>query len=214
MRDGYKVSDAGAQIDLTSLSPCEIIVIVNPLHESNIQNWVLPNPSAFTEEEIEELNIWVKDGGSLLLIADHMPFAEAAYDLASSFGFMLSNGFATLEKESNQPDIFSLENGRLLESPVSGDEITMITLFTGSVFTFPEQAIPVMVFKKGDFSVEPEIAWQFQTNTDTLEINGFAQGAPFGEAAMFTAQIINTEQGEFRIGINNERLAPQNLHFI
>jgi hypothetical protein len=224
MRDGYKVSDVDAQIDSTSLSTCELFIIVNPLHESNIQNWVLPNPSAFSEDEIEQLNAWVQKGGSLFLIADHMPFAGAADELARSFGFNFSNGFATLEKESNQPDIFSLGNGRLLKSPVSGDDITTITSFTGSAFTYPENAIPVMVFKKGDFSVEPEVAWQFQSQTDTLEIEGFAQGAllnygsgkvaVFGEAAMFTAQIIESEQGAFRIGINNKRIAPQNLHFI
>ncbi len=222
--DGYKVKDADEQIVSTSISACGIFIVVNPLHESNIQNWVLPNPSAFTDREIEHLNSWVRDGGSLFLIADHMPFAGASYDLASSFGFTFSNGFATLEKESNQPDLFSLDNGRLLESPVSGDDITTITSFTGSAFTYPEQAIPVMVFKKGDFSIEPAVAWQFQSNSDTLEIEGYAQGALlnygngkvalFGEAAMFTAQIINTEQGAFRIGINNRRLAPQNIQFL
>lgn len=222
--DGYKVIDAGTKIDSTTLAVCDIFMIVNPLHESNIQNWVLPNPSAFSEEEIEQLNGWVEEGGSLFLIADHMPFAGSASDLATSFGFKFSNGFATLEKGNNQPDIFSIANKRLLESPVSGNNITKITSFTGSAFIYPESAIPIMVFKEGDFSLEPHMAWQFETNTDTLKIDGYAQGAlqnygkgkvaVFGEAAMFTAQIINTEQGEFRIGINNKRLAPQNLRFL
>lgn len=222
--DGYRVKEVEEQSHSTSISSCEIFIVVNPLHESNIQNWVLPNPSAFNEREIEQLNTWVKKGGSLLLIADHMPFAGASNELASSFGFTFSNGFATLEKESNQPDIFSLDNGRLLESPISGKDVTMVTSFTGSAFTYPEDALPVMVFKKGDFSVEPEVAWQFQTNSDTLEIEGYAQGALlnhgdgkvaiFGEAAMFTAQVINTDQGEFRVGINNPRLAPQNIPFL
>lgn len=121
----------------------------------------MPTPTAFTLQEIKEIHTWVENGGSLFLIADHMPFGGAASDLAATFGFEISNGFAVLAGTENQPDIFSVENGRLPESPVS-DEITTVTSFTGSAFTYPEAAVPVMIFQKGDYSLEPEIAWQFE----------------------------------------------------
>lgn len=223
--DGYNIRDFNSSLETTNgLSGCDIFMIVNPLHKSNLGNWVLPNPSAFTEQEIQNLNNWVKKGGSFFLIADHMPFAGAVNKLGQSFGFEFSNGFATPEKEQNQPDLFSLQNGRLRESPVSGNKITSITSFTGSAFTYPENAIPVMIFTEGDFSLEPKIAWQFEENTQTIPIGGYAQGAlleydsgkiaVFGEAAMFTAQIIKTPNGEFKIGLNNPDLAPQNLPFL
>lgn len=223
--DGYLVEDFNLLLEnIEGLSNCDIFMIVNPLYESNVGNWVLPNPSAFTEQEIQNLNSWVKQGGSFFLIADHMPFAGAANELGRSFGFEFSNGFATPEKEQNQPDLFTLQNGRLQESPVSGNEITSITSFTGSAFTYPENAIPVMVFTKGDFSLEPEIAWRFEENTKNIPIEGYAQGAlleyglgkiaVFGEAAMFTAQTINTPNGPFKIGLNNTDLASQNLRFL
>ncbi len=223
--DGYLVKDfSGLLQDPGTLSDCDIYMIVNPLHERNVRNWVLPNPSAFTKQEIQNLNSWVREGGSFFLIADHMPFAGAANDLGHSFGFEFSNGFATPEKEENQPDLFSIKNGRLLESPVSGGEVTSVTSFTGSAFRYPEKAIPVMVFTEGDFSLEPEIAWQFEENTKTISIDGYAQGAlmkygtgkiaVFGEAAMFTAQTITTQNGVFRIGLNNPDMAPQNLQFL
>ncbi|HAW81680.1 MAG TPA: hypothetical protein DCX27_19455, partial [Balneola sp.] len=72
------------------LLSCDIYAIINPLHKSNLGNWVLPNPSAFTEQEIKEINQWVNQGGRLFLVADHMPFGGAAYDLAHSFGFEFS----------------------------------------------------------------------------------------------------------------------------
>lgn len=223
--DGYKVIDSNQSITRERLEVCDICIIVNPLHESNIGNWTLPNPSAFTEQEIMELGNWVNSGGRFLLIADHMPFAGAAYDLGKSFGIEFSNGFATLEKEQNQPDVFSFENDRLKESPITGDGITLVTSFTGSAFTYPTDAIPVMVFKEGDFSLEPEIVWQFEEDTKTLDLENYAQGvlmepgegkvAVFGEAAMFTAQVINQgRENEFRVGINNTGLAPQNLDFL
>lgn len=224
-KDGYTVSDYNSPLDnAEELSKCDIFMIVNPLHESNLGNWVLPNPSAFSELEIQNLKNWVQQGGSFFLIADHMPFAGAANKLGRSFGFEFSNGFATPEKEQNQPDLFTIQNGRLLESPVSGRDVTSVTSFTGSAFTYPENATPVMVFTEGDFSLEPEIAWQFEQNTETIPIAGYAQGAlleygsgrvaVFGEAAMFTAQIIGTPNGTFRIGLNNPDLAPQNLQFL
>lgn len=223
--DGYTVKDYSRSIqESDDLATCDIYMIVNPLHESNVGNWVLPNPSALEEQEIKNLNEWVRQGGSFFLIADHMPFAGAANALGQSFGFEFRNGFATPEKEQNQPDLFSIENGRLLESPVSGDVVTTVTSFTGSAFKYPVNAIPVMVFINGDFSLEPEIAWRFEENTETIPIEGYAQGAlmeygegkiaVFGEAAMFTAQTITGQNGVFRVGLNNPELAPQNLRFL
>lgn len=223
--DGYKLKDINTPLNGTDdLVGCDVFIIVNPLHESNLGNWVLPNPSAFEQEEIQYLNKWVEQGGALFLIADHMPFAGAAYELGNSFGFRFRNGFATLAKEDNQPDLFTIENGRLLESPISGDEITSITTFTGSAFTYPDGAKPVLVFNRGDYSLEPEIAWQFDEDTKTVGLGNYTQGAimeygegklaVFGEAAMFTAQKIQTPQGEFKVGLNNNELAPQNLSFL
>lgn len=223
--DGYKVSDISTAItDAKVLQDCRIYMIVNPLHERNLGNWQLPTPSAFSSEEIDQIKSWVQNGGSLFLIADHMPFSGAAKELAAPFGFEVSNGFAFLEKPENQPDIFNLENGRLPESPILGDEITTVTSFTGSAFTYPEDAVPVMIFKEGDYSLEPEIAWQFNDETKRTDLDGYAQGAllkvddgkiaMFGEAAMFTAQTITNERGTFNFGINSKRLAPQNILFL
>lgn len=223
--DGYRVKSIVSElVNGNELDGCDIFMVVNAMHESNEGNWTLPTPSAFTEKEILNLNEWVKEGGSLSLIADHMPFAGAAFDLGKSFGFEFQNGFATVEKEQNQPDLFTKENGRLKKSPISGEEITSLTSFTGSAFKYPESAIPVMIFTNGDFSLNPKRAWQFEENTDTISIDGYAQGAllhygsgrvsVFGEAAMFTAQTIETPNGTFNIGMNNKEIAPQNIPFL
>ncbi|MDR9419193.1 hypothetical protein [Gracilimonas sp.] len=226
-KDGYNPIDFPNLIKTAKdLSECSIYLVANPLHESNIGNWTLPNPSAFTPQEIEAIEQWISQGGNLFLIADHMPFAGAASELGKSFGIHFSNGFATLEKPENQPDLFTIENGRLKESPISGSNagVTTVTSFTGSAFTYPDEAIPVMTFTQGDFSLEPEVAWQFEDDTKTVEIADYAQGlllergegriAVFGEAAMFTAQIITSGNNEFKVGLNNKDLAPQNIRFL
>lgn len=224
--DGYRVSDLSVTIgSLEALNGCNIYMIVNPLHASNLGNWQLPTPSAFSKKEIETINLWVGNGGSLFLIADHMPFGGAAKELAVSFGFDISNGFAFLAKPENQPDVFNLENGRLPDSPILQNEITTVTSFTGSAFTYPADAIPVLVFKEGDYSLEPEIAWQFDDDTRRVDLDGYAQGAllefgrgkvaMFWEAAMFTAQKFTGQDGTvIRAGLNSKGMAPQNLDFL
>ncbi|MDZ7806741.1 MAG: hypothetical protein U5K71_06465 [Gracilimonas sp.] len=224
--DGFKVSSINQKpdSDTESLIDCKILVIVNPLHESNINNWQLPNPSAFSNQEISTIRNWVETGGRLFLIADHMPFAGAAAELGRSFGFEFNNGFASLEKEQNEPDVFNSVNGRLVAENLPDKSIYSVTTFTGSAFQIPSRANPILLFKSGDFSLEPEVAWQFNDDTKTTDITGYSQGAimkygkgklaVFGEAAMFTAQTITTPQGEFKVGLNNKKMAPQNLEFL
>ncbi len=221
--NGFHMRDLNSSVSNTQvLSGCDIYAIINPLHESNLGNWRLPNPSAFTMQEIKEINKWVNEGGRLFLVADHMPFGGAAYDLAYSFGFEFSNGFARLEKEGNHPDYFSLENERLQKHPMLEGEIQSVTTFTGSAFRYPEEAELILRFKEGDISLEPEVAWQFADTTKTIDLENYAQGAVmnygkgklavFGEAAMFTARDITDENGTFKVGFNS-RLAPNNQRF-
>ena len=221
--NGFQMRDMNSSVTHTEmLSDCNIYAIINPLHESNLGNWRLPNPSAFTTQEVNVINNWVKEGGRLFLVADHMPFGGASFDLGKSFGFEFSNGFARLKKEGNQPDYFSLQNERLEEHPMLEGEIQSVTTFTGSAFTYPEEAELILSFKKGDISLEPEIAWQFEDTTKTIDLENYAQGtlmnygtgklAVFGEAAMFTARDITNENGTFKVGFNSS-FAPDNQQF-
>ena len=84
--DGYNLKAFAEEFTKTGLENAKILVIANALHESNIEDCILPNPSAFSKDEIAAVVDWIKEGGSLFLIADHMPFPGAAADLAVAFG--------------------------------------------------------------------------------------------------------------------------------
>jgi hypothetical protein len=72
-QDGYHVQGfSNAVISMEALKKCRILVIANALASSNTERWILPTPSAFRAEEILSIRDWVKNGGSLLLIADHI----------------------------------------------------------------------------------------------------------------------------------------------
>ncbi len=145
-KDGYVMKASTELFTKEQLGKGKILVISNALHISNTTQWSLPTPSAFTDDEIEAVNTWVKNGGSLFLIADHMPFPGAAEKLAASFGFKFYNGFAM---KNGGSDIFTYGNGLMASILIEGrnekEKITSLQTFTGQAFEVPNDAIPVIV---------------------------------------------------------------------
>jgi hypothetical protein len=218
--DGYVVRASKESFTTETLGKGKILVIANALHASNRDQWSLPNPSAFTDAEIETVNQWVKDGGSLFLIADHMPFPGAAEKLAASFGFKFYNGFA---QQRGGKDIFTVGKGLVESSLTKGrnerETVTSLQSFTGQAFEIPDGAQAVIVLNS-DFEMKmPQVAWEFTKETKTISAENFLQGAcmnygqgrvvVFGEAAMFTAQL----QGKNKMGMNTKS-ASQNAQFL
>lgn len=218
-KDGYSLSPFTEQIRAESLKPVDILVISNALHEDDLGAWILPNPSAFTPSEIKALETWVKDGGSLLLIADHMPFPGAAEELAAKFGFRMNNGFA-IDTTRQGPIIFSKIDKTLNEHAIT-QPIDSIASFTGQGFEIPDDAISLLKLPKHVISLMPDTAWQFHAQTPSIPMEGWSQGAVkkhgqgkvavFGEAAMFTAQVAGPNR--IKVGMNAES-APQNYRFV
>jgi hypothetical protein len=230
-QDGYVVKGNNQAFTADRLRAARILVIANALNAANAEVWTLPTPSAFTEDEIVALASWVHSGGSLFLIADHMPFPGAAEKLATAFGFTFYNGFAMRKKGDispggalNRPDIFTPGHG-LIEGPITqGSEpherVTSVRTFTGQAFGIPAQAIPLVVLDDQFELLMPRTAWQFATETTVLPAAGLAQGASlnygkgrvvvFGEAAMFSAQV---QRDSVRMGMNAPD-ARQNPQFL
>lgn len=217
--DGYQIRDSEAAITTKVLSSCDVYVIANPLHESNVGNWSNPCPSAFSAAEIEALSNWVEAGGSLFLIADHMPFGGAAQELGAAFGVEWLNCFAMDNRRRNF-DRFSKKNGTLAETPLTEDLTTIVT-FTGSAFRAPDHA-QIIVALDGKFTLlSPQVAWQFEDETPFQSAAGWHQIAYFpfgkgkvvvsGEAAMFSAQLAGPQQRKF--GMNTEA-AKENVQLL
>jgi hypothetical protein len=219
-KDGYILKASVESFTPAQLSKGKILVIANALHPSNSQQWALPTPSAFTDAEIEAVNEWVKNGGSLFLIADHMPFPGAAEKMAATFGFKFYNGFAM---KNGGKDIFSPAKG-LTESILTKgrndkETVTSLQTFTGQAFEVPTGAQKIVVLNS-DYTVKlPQTAWDFKKDTPEVSGDGLVQGAymkygkgrivVFGEAAMFTAQL----QGKSEVGMN-QKSASQNAQFL
>lgn len=228
-RDGYQVKAYTGTFNKNELAKGKILVISNALNEQ-AENWVISDPSAFTKVEIDEINQWVIEGGSLFLIADHMPMADAAKDLAKVFGFEFTNGFVfdmrTEWQIAREPAIFNFKDKTLHESIITNgrnslESVEQIASFTGQGFRIPEDAIPILIFDNNYVNYLPDTAWVFNDKTPRFNVEGWSQGAyqkfgkgkmvVFGEAAMFTAQLAGPQK--IKVGMNND-MALENYQLL
>lgn len=224
-RDGFRVGGSGAVLSAQSLAGIDVLVVANALNEANQRDWRLPNPAAFTDAEIAALRAWVDNGGSLMLIADHLPFAGAAATLARAFGVEFSNGFAGRADGNVGPIHFDFAHGLLPSAVTEGrntsERVRHVVSFTGSAFRPPAGAIPLMTFAPGFVSLESKEPFKFDAATPRVPVAGWSQGAlltvgkgrvaVFGEAGMFTAQLAGPQARPFGM---NAPAASQNAQFL
>ncbi|MEM6765688.1 MAG: hypothetical protein AAF655_12205 [Bacteroidota bacterium] len=217
--DGYQAVSIQV-FSKEELAKIKVLVIANPIHADNEEGWKRPIYSAFTEEEIKRVISWVREGGSLLLIADHMPFGGAASKLAEPFGVQYEDGFVMKDERTWPPETYSKAKGTLKKSPVTVG-IDSLVAFTGSALKLPHDAIPIATYQEDQKFHYPAVeAWEFDeettvTSTEEMAFGGLVEygkgrAAFFTEAAMFTAQI---SKGSRKMGFNHPH-ATQNQQFI
>jgi hypothetical protein len=226
-RDGFVVSPLRARLTAGVLDSARILVIANALGARNITaGWRLPTPPAFEPDEVETLRAWVHAGGSLLLIADHMPFPGAAETLAGAFGVLLANGYATDSTCGADEFVFRRSDGSLGRHPIvdgrsAGERVDSVRTFTGQAFRLNGPGRALLTLPTGAVVLMPVTAWRFSDSTPRLPAEGMLQGvalphgrgrvAIFGEAAMFSAQV----SGPLRRAMGmNDRGAAQNPQFL
>ncbi|MGO9516399.1 MAG: hypothetical protein ACLPND_05090 [Candidatus Korobacteraceae bacterium] len=151
--DGYNVVANTAAFTHDSLQGVDVLVISNPLGQfSNNNNNSTP---AFTKEECDAVYEWVQRGGSLFLIADHVPVGDAAQPLAQRFGVTLGNNvvFDTNPDNFDGEDItqliFSDRNHLLGGHPITRgrnntERIHKLVAFTGESVTIPKGATTLL----------------------------------------------------------------------
>ncbi len=219
--DGYVIEASTRAFTSNSMQECSVLVIANALHERNrlqgdATDWSLPNPSAFTPSEIVAVRDWVRDGGALLLIADHMPFPGAAADLAAAFDVQFNNGFAMEMNPTSGTLVFRRAAGLLPAHPITdgrsaAERIDSVTTYAGQAFQVDGRFAPLLVIPEGTVSLMPEVAWEFTDDTPRIPVGGWLQGAAaqFGDGRL----VVFGEAAQFRPGDDGESLPGQNGQF-
>jgi hypothetical protein len=222
-RDGYVVKRLKDKITPERLYRTKILVIADAQPPPK-----KGDPPTFSKHEIDVLNTWVKEGGSLFLITDHMPDPVAIKELAGSFGVEVNNGYVLngYFQGQERPIVFKRSDKSLAEGPVtngrdSSERIGAIATFSGSAFKTGPEFQPVLVLGPDKRSWMPKKLYEIHEDTPSISVAGWYQGAVakfaqgkmalFSEAAMFTAQIF--DRGKMRIGMNNP-LAKDNAQLL
>jgi hypothetical protein len=229
MNDGYRVVRNRQPFTKASLSSYKILVISNALgaEEDDDEG---ADSSAFTDEECQVVQDWVKNGGALLLIADHAPFGGAAATLAARFGVDMSKGY-TFDQENSVAGtpshlIFSRENKLLASHPITegrnaDERINLLRSFTGQSLKGPEGSIGIL-----NLSDRATDSPNYEAQT-SVSAAGRSQAVAFkfgkgrvvvqGEAAMLSAQVSGAEKR--RMGMNvpgndNRQYALNLMHWL
>lgn len=209
-RDGYRTQPNKEKFSGAALAPCAVLVISNAQPNGDAwDKYPYPTPPAFGDAEITAVSDWVREGGSLLLIADHMPFGGAAKKLAAVFHVEFFDGFAMRDPESDAPDLFRSADHTLAEHAITrgrntAETVTGVRTFTGQAFRAPHAEALLVFPASGYTQLLPEKPWQFTAQTRRETVGGWLQGAVqpvakgraafFGEAAMFSAQRFGPDQ--------------------
>jgi len=233
-RDGFKTQASKVEFSAASLAACRILVISNAQpSDASWDDYPNPTPSAFTPAEIAAVKSWVTNGGSLLLIADHMPLAGAAKALAAAFDVEFVDGFALARFTPGKagrdssfaiPTLFRMSDGTLATHAIvrgreASERVTQVRSFTGQAFRGTLD--PVIILPPNFVVLEPAKAWRFDDTTPVRDVGGWLQGgtkrvgrgraAFFGEAAMFSAQVAGAARAPMGM---NAPLAEQNAQFV
>lgn len=227
--DGYRVIRNRQPFSKQRLDTYKILVIANALGAEEDDD-AGADESAFNVDEITAVHDWVKDGGSLLLIADHPPFGGAAAALANKFGVDMSKGY-TFDPENsvkNLPTqlIFSRENKLLASHPITEgrnekERVNIVQSFTGQSLKGPEGSTGILIlastaFDRATGSAETSASDAGRTQAVAFKF-GKGRVVVQGEASMLSAQISgadNLPMGMNVPGNDNRQYALNLMHWL
>lgn len=193
--DGYTVVAGRAPLDRDALEQADVLVISNALPPSG----AAPGTPAFSERESDAVEDWVREGGSLLLIADHAPFGSAAESLGQRFGVTMGKGWVWDFRDAGASIetrfVTSRGNGLLGTHPTlrgrdASEEVRSLKAFSGQSLGIPPGATVLMklsetareVRNRADLeTIRAAVAGGAATATDLIEelsepVGGRAQG--------------------------------------
>jgi hypothetical protein len=229
--DGYEVTPNKEKFSAATLKGFNILVISNAMGAAQMNAPTAANP-AFTAEECDAVRDWVRQGGALLLVADHAPVGGATQILGERFGIHMSKQYTAdeqnFEKETQNPGfiVYTRESGRLADHAITrgrnpSERVNKIIAFTGQSLKGPADSFAFMKLA--------DTAQDLMPGADSKPVSaaGRAQGIAMkfgkgravflGEAAMLSAQLAGPNKAKFgmnRPGIDNRQLALNIMHWL
>lgn len=204
--DGCTVESADKPIDPSMLSNSDIFIIATAMGQEEPGD-----KSPFSGNEINILEEWVKNGGSLLLITEHYPFGLAMAPLLQKFGITVHNGYTEdstmINKNVADALLFDKSKGHLnINHPITAG-INKVNTFTGSAIKGDSTWTQILILSDyaQNYNVDVKIDREGGdvkvgvSYADFYPATGYAQGlcktygrgkiVVLSESALLTAQI-------------------------
>jgi hypothetical protein len=203
--DGCVVKSTDKTIDKTALANTDIYIIGTAMGKEDPGD-----KPPFSQNEVDEIEQWVKDGGSLLLITEHFPFGLAMTPVLSKFGLQVHNGYTedTLlnNKEVRDALLFTKSKGNLNTTHPILANVEKLNTFTGSSVKGDSTWTQLLIFTQNaqNYNVKVEVKKNGGDITTSVEYadfytaKGFSQGickqygkgkiVVLAESAFITAQ--------------------------
>ena len=192
-RDGYLVRAVATKLDRQSLADCRILVIATA-QAGGAASQKIQTPPAPAQDEVEAIYQWVVGGGSLLLIGNHRPGAAAS--LAAAFGVTFTDRLAA------ETTLFRSVDRTLRQHPIvrgrhAKESVATVSTYKGQAFQAPATAEALLLAAGGSL------------HGAVMRVES-GRAALFGDAALFTAQIVGPERR--LVGMNAR--GEQNVQFV
>jgi hypothetical protein len=226
--DGYQVTPNKRAFSAESLSGFDVLVIANAgASQENAADRTKP---AFTDAECDAVREWVRNGGALLLIADHAPAGSAAAILSSRFGVDMSKGFTADPLNYDPPTLnpswirYTRAKKNLADHPITrgrdaGERINSVLTFTGQSLKGPKESTALLQLSPSAYDAF-DIDDPMKATTSSAAGRAQAVALAFGkgrvvvtgEAAMLTAQ--NQNFGMNYPGTDDRQFALNIMHWL
>ena len=213
LNDGYRVSFLDKEFSKSSLSQAKVLVVITALPFDFATENSAADKNTFSENELNELQNWVNNGGSLLAFSEHAPFDQAINPLLRKFDIESSIGTTvdTINYESKYgPGMIKFENKNLNTNHpiVTGKyKVKKLVSFGGSALLGSKYE-NILKLDESSFNVKHStgIGPEGKGNSQGLAgVYGSGKIAAFGDSNGFTAMVFNMEDGtKMYAGMNTE----------
>lgn len=214
--DGYQVTPNNDKLTVANLAPHRILIVANASTSDDATK------SAFTNDECDSVESWVKNGGSLLLITDHEPFGSASEELGKRFGVQMSLQVAVdPAHEKDDALLFSRDANQLGNHPImtgrnESERVNRVLTFTGQSLKGPAGSVPLLKF--ADTAVNSMDERSIAGRSQGLALNyGKGRVVVMGEAAQLSAQVYGEPPEPMGMnvpGCDNQKMAINLMHWL
>ena len=213
LNDGYRVSFLDKEFSKSSLSQARVLVVITALPFDFATENSAADKNTFSENELDELQNWVTDGGSLLAFSEHAPFDQAINPLLRKFDIESSIGTTvdTINYESKYgPGMIKFENKNLnTNHPIVNGKykVEKLVSFGGSALLGSKYE-NILKLDESSFNVKHStgIGPEGKGNSQGLAgMYGSGKIAAFGDSNGFTAMVFSMDDGtKMYAGMNTE----------